>query len=401
MVTALLAGSYPAFYISKFQPASILNGKQKLGGTGWFSMILLILQFGISLIGIICSIAFVQNAKYQDGIDTGFDQKGVVFTFVHNGLAYEALRNELIKSPEILSIAGSAHNINSQFSEGTLKYVDKEIESDILDVGENYIKTIGLTLIDGRDFHDNSETDRKESIVVTKAFATKMGWEKAIGKQVLWHDTVSLYVVGLLKDIYIRGLWKKTRPMMIRYVSKGNYKHLSVRSHPDKIAEVNKLMQTKWKQLFPNRIYSSTFMDQDATESALITNNMVKMFTFLGSLALLLSTAGLFSMVSLNIIKRLKEIGVRKVLGATTGNIARIINSRFIILLSIASFVGCLLGFFMINTFMDSIWDYFQSATITTLLISVLIMFSVSSCTIGFKTYKAASANPVKSLRDE
>jgi ABC-type antimicrobial peptide transport system permease subunit len=122
---------------------------------------------------------------------------------------------------------------------------------------------------------------------------------------------------------------------------------------------------------------------------------------FLGIVAMILSATGLFTLVSLNIIKKMKEIGVRKVLGASIVNITRIINTEFIIILLISSVLGCALGYFMVDLLMDSIWDYYQSTTTITFIVSVIVMFTISAITIGYKVFSAASMNPVNTLRDE
>ena len=125
------------------------------------------------------------------------------------------------------------------------------------------------------------------------------------------------------------------------------------------------------------------------------------MFVFLGIVALVLSATGLFTLVSLNIIKKMKEIGVRKVLGASIANITRIINTEFVIILLIASVLGCVLSYFAVDALMDSIWDYYEATSSVTFVISIFLMFLVSALTIASKVFSAASMNPVNTLRDE
>jgi ABC-type antimicrobial peptide transport system permease subunit len=142
-------------------------------------------------------------------------------------------------------------------------------------------------------------------------------------------------------------------------------------------------------------------MDEEMVEANTVNNNIVIMFIFLGTVAMLLSATGLFTLVSLNIIKKMKEIGVRKVLGASMGNLTKVINAEFVIILLISSVVGGALGAFFSGMLMQSIWKYYLDATPTTLVVSALILFLVSALSIGYKVYATTKLNPANVLRDE
>jgi putative ABC transport system permease protein len=401
LCTAVLAGGYPALYITRFQPVSILKGKLKFGGTNYFTRVLLFLQYGISLIAVVCSFAFIENARYQRDFDLGFNTTGVIYTSVADRGEYETYRNAIAGNPIIKSIAGSKNNILPYIYNDPIKYETQEIETDIIDAGENYISTAGLTLKEGRDFVKDSETDFKESVLVSEKFAASFGWDKPIGKQIIWHDTIRLYVVGVIKDTYTRGLWQELQPVMIRYVPEDQYQYLLVSYAVADGPEVNKFMEKKWKEVLPHRQYVGRYMDEEMAESASVNNNLVTMFVFLGAVAMLLSATGLFTLVSLNIIRRMKEIGVRKVLGASMANIARVINTEFLIILVLASGFGLWMGALLAEMLMHSIWAYYQPVTLATFVISTAVLFSISVCTIGYKIYTTATMNPVKTLRDE
>ena len=160
-------------------------------------------------------------------------------------------------------------------------------------------------------------------------------------------------------------------------------------------------MEAKWKEIFPNRLYNGFRLGEVTDRAEVVNGHMVKMYGFLGVIALMLSTTGLFTLVSLNIIRRTKEIGVRKVLGASVTNITRIINTEFFVILTLASIIGSMLSYFAADLLTARIWRYYQSATTQTFIVSITIMFVISAAVISYKVFTAASLNPVNTLRDE
>lgn len=401
ILTSLLAGSYPAFYISKFEPASILKGTLKFGGTNLFTRVLLCLQFAISLAGIVCSFAFTDNATFQRNFDMGFDRKGVIFTSVNGRSEYETYRNALAENPDIVSITGTQTHLYASGFNDPIKHEDKEIEVDILDVSADYLDVLDIDLKEGRNFEPESATDRKESVIITEGLAKQLNMTKPIGKEIIWLDTVKYFVVGVVADIYNNGLWEKMDPVMFRYADKNKVNHILVKADAAKLLAIDKFMEEKWKAIFPDKLYDSDLMDDEMIEADTVNRNLVKMFTFLGIVALLLSITGLFTLVSLNIIKKMKEIGMRKVLGASTWNITAIINREFIIILFLSSILGAGLGWSLSSVFMESIWDYYQNVSITSMIISAAILFVASVLSIGYKIYKTTRLNPSHVLRDE
>jgi ABC-type antimicrobial peptide transport system permease subunit len=402
MMTALVAGAYPSFYITSFEPVSILKGKAKFGGTNWFTRILLGGQFVISLLAIIMGFAFYQNGQYQANYDLGFDTKGVISVWVNNEGAFNTYRDAITGNTDIKAIAGTRNHIINSFYSDPVKWESLEREVDVMDVGDHYFEVMNLKLVTGRLFTKDSETDRKESIIVTEEFVKEFGWkDNPIGKKVVWMDTASFYVVGVVKNVYSRALWAPIEPTMFRYVAPEKYQQLVVSTEPSKLREVNKYLEVKWKELFPNTLYPGQMVDEQMAETNEINKNVTAMFAFLGFFAALMTGIGLYTLVSLNIVKKMKEIGVRKVLGASVGNISAVINYEFIINLGIATVVGGGLGYFGADVLMDSIWEYYLKLTFSGLGLSILLMLLIAFLSVGYKTVTTASLNPTKTLRDE
>ncbi len=402
LITALIAGSYPAFYITSFEPVSILKGKAKFGGTNWFTRILLGGQFVISLLAIIMGVAFYQNGEYQRNYDLGFTTKGVISAWVNNEAGYTTYRDALASNKDIQLIAGTRHHVANAWYNDPVKYEATEHEVDIMEIGDNYFEVMDMTLLSGRKFQKDSETDRKESVLVTEEFIKQFGWKDSpIGKRVVWMDTVSLYVVGVVKNVYSRALWNPIQPLMIRYAYKDKYQQVLVKADPKNMASVNDFMEKKWKEVFPNTLYNGQWIDQELQETNEINKNVSIMFAFLGFFAALMTGIGLFTLVSLNIEKKMKEIGVRKVLGASVGNIAGVINFEFIVNLAIATVLGGALGFFAADALMDSIWEYYLKLNFVTLFLSITVMVVIAVLAVGYKTISTAMLNPTKTLRDE
>lgn len=401
VLTSVLAGSYPAFHISRFQPVQILRGKVKFGGTNAFTRTLLTLQLTISLIAVVCSLAFVANADYQQTLDMGFNKDEVLFLEVKGALEADALKNRLTQLPDVLSVAATHHHIGSSYINDPVKSGVTEREVDILDVGDDYLRTAGITLVAGRDFITDSETDKRQSVIITENMAKAFGWAEPVGQDLVWMDTVHYQVVGVVKDIVNKGMMSRMDPVMLRYKGKDDVRFCVVSTPSDKIVAVKEMVEAEARTLFPDRLVTVRYMNELIANSIQINNSILKMFAFLGIIATLLSATGLYTLTSLNIVKRMKEIGVRKVLGASSGNIARIINKQLVIILGIASVVGGYLGARLSGLLLDSIWEHFQRTTLVTVLLSVVALAAVAALSIAYKVISTIRVNPTTILRSE
>lgn len=402
LLTGLAAGSYPAFYVSGFHPTTIFRGTTKFSGTNLLTRVLLTLQFAISLVAIISGFAFSENAKFQASYDLGFNPNEVVYAYINDPGDYQAFRNQLINSELVQSISGSRHQVSSSWYTDPVKYEGKELDVQMMNVGDGYLSTIGAEIADGRVFKENSAFDRENTVIVNEEFVRSFGIEDPLDARVTYYDTSSLQIVGVVKDIYLQGaLWDPIEPLLIRAASPEEYRFISVQTAGGNTEALKGFMDQKWKELFPDQISTVTTLDEESADSTLTNQNIKKLFVFLGIVAFLLSVFGLFSLVSLNLNKRMRELGIRKVLGANTLQLLFRIAKEFIIILLIACVLGSVLGYFLSTALMQSIWAVYTDITIPIFVVSISLLLIVSLVTIGGKIMKATSVAPAIIIREE
>jgi hypothetical protein len=281
--------------------------------------------------------------------------------------------------------------------------MEKRLEVDILDIGPLYAQTMGLRLLDGRFFDEaRKDADRSEnSIIVNHKFVEDLGWKEAVGKYVTLYDTTRLNIIGVVEDFYTNGLWQKIEPTVLRLTRTDQYNTIAVRANAPDLPQVLDYIALKWKTLSVNSVFEGILQEDTLQDEKDINGSILKVNLFLAITATLLSLIGMFNMVSLDIIKRTKEIGIRKIQGAPIYSLMFIISRKFLVILVIASLVGCTGGYYMSMMMLDSIWDYFVNITFGTLLFSASILLLATLFTITFKILKAALRNPVISLRYE
>ena len=401
LVTGGVSGVYPAFYISRFEPAKILKGKVDFGGTSYFTRVLLVLQFSFSVLALFFSIAFFQNAVYQKNFEFGFAHNEVIVVPLTETGDYAKLRNSLAQQPEIVSVSGTVDNVSGTHTTMPVILNNLELSADVFRVGEGYRKAMGFTLQEGRDFNANSENDRKGSVIISRNLAESAGLTTALDQPIMLGDSVKAFVIGIIDDVYARGTWKTKKPIVLRYIDEAAYSQAIIRTAEGKLDQANAAVKRAWATLYPNKPYPGETMNTLMNVTEEISRNVVMIFTFLAAVALLLSVAGLYSTVSLNLARRMKEIGVRKVFGASVQQIMWVTNVQFMVILLVAAVGGCALGAGLVGFLMRLLWTYYQSANAVTFMAAIGLVFILACVMIGSKVYRAAQANPINSLRED
>jgi ABC-type antimicrobial peptide transport system permease subunit len=402
LITGFLAGVYPALYVSSFSPVNVLKGASPFRGTGILSSVLLALQFSISVMAIVMGIVFAKNAEYQRTLDLGYDRDKTIIVPVPQAY-FNSLRDEVISNPKVILAEGTQNHIGFGSYRRPVKDADKQLEVDVMDIGHSYGQTMGLTLAEGRFFDElRAGTDiANGSILVNKKLVNDFGWKEAVGQTITLYDTTKMTVIGVVQDFYLGGVWRAIEPAILRLVPSDHYGLLAVRAKTEDLASVLDFISTKWKGMVPNSVFDGRLQEDLLQEEKEINGSIMKVNIFLAIVATVLSLIGMYNMVSLDIIRRTKEIGIRKIQGAPVPVLMYLVSRKFLIILIIASILGCVGGYYMSNILMDSIWEYFVEIKFGILLLSASVMFVATTCTIIFKIWQAAMKNPVISLRYE
>ncbi|MEM7298155.1 MAG: FtsX-like permease family protein [Bacteroidota bacterium] len=400
IVTAITAGAYPSLYISNYQPVKILRGNIRVGGTSKFSKVLLGAQYMITAMALISALSFYNNANYQDAYDLGFSQDQMLSVAIEDQSELSSFRPIVEQMPEISAVASTYNRIGEWNYIRTLENENMQVETDMADFSYEYLKLMELNLIEGRFFNpDMAEYERKNSIIINERLVKEFDWKEPIGKVVRIDDSTRLTVIGVINDFYDEGFFSKVDPTGIRMADPDVAFYLMVKSDMDPVKLYDKL-EAEWLKVVPNKPFEGIYDRAQATAED-VNVNIMFMFQFLGLVALILSTIGLYTLVSLNIIKRVKEIGVRKVLGATVNQIIYLLNSEFVWLLAISATLGAVGSYFALDALMGSIFEVYQPVTIVTIVLPLIALLLVAISIASARILSTALKNPVESLRYE
>jgi len=409
LFVGIIGGSYPAFYLSKFNPVNILKGSlSKSSSNATLRRTLVVIQFSISMIMLICTWVVYGQLKYLRTKDLGFNKEQVMTVSANTNKDVRSnilsFKNEIRKNPQVLSIStsqgvpGSGINFQLFSIETKSGFVDKGV--DCYAVDEDYVKTLGMKMVKGRNFSGLADTLRR--IVVNENMVKEYGWgDNPIGKKVKFPGDTSgnyLEVIGVVKDFNQKSLYNPIAPLILFYSPNNNGLQLKLNSQniPSTMAGLEKT----WKAIFPDLPFQYTFLDQDFDSQYAADQKRGKIFTAFSILTIFITCLGLLGLIAFTTEQRQKEISIRKILGAGMGQIIPLITRNFVLLVCIS----CLIAFPVAYLFMDKwlkIFPYNTGLSVTPFLLSALTVLMITLLTVIFHTVKAALANPAQSLRTE
>lgn len=399
-VTTFLAGAYPAFYISRFNPSNIFRGAVKFGGSNIFSRLMLGLQVAISIITVISGIAFARNADFQRRYDYGYNIDNSFGVWVNDQGTFNAMKNEVAMMPEAEALAGTRNHIGFGYKRvvGEAEGIKREI--NYLEVGQDYLSTMQLRKADGRMFDPALESDFTSAVMVSENMAAVYGWKggEALGKQIQI-DTSSYTIAGILKDFNSDDLFDPVEPVLVKLGREDRFQFLVVRAKPGELVQLFGKVKASWEKLFPLKPFNGFYQNEIKAESYKVTTSIAKIFSWFALVSILLTATGLFALVSLTMLKKMREIALRRVVGATPGNILVMVNKGYFWIFMVSAAVGCYGGWMLSGVLLNMIFKVNAGIQQSTLVGSVVVLFVLGSLTTGVKVWQAIRTNPVKLLK--
>lgn len=411
ILVGILAGIYPAFVISSYKPAVTLKGKQgTTPGKGTLRKGLVVSQFMISTVLIIATIVIFQQLNYLNSQDLGYDKEQVItmpyYSEVNNN--YDAFYNELTKSSAVINVARSSRVPTGRLldSYGSTRALKGDslvhISSDFktITTDPEFFNTYGIGVTLGRAFSKEIATDDSLAFIINKAALEEIGWDNPIDymDREFEYAGVKGKLVGVVEDFHFESLHQEIRPMI--FLQRNNYNVLSLKVDQSRMQEGIAHIEKVWKEFLTEKPFEYQFISDRYRALYENEQKQSQLFTTFSLLAIFIASLGLFGLATFNTMQRIKEIGIRKVLGASVGDILTLLSKEIVILIIVANAIAWPIAWYFMSQWLDT-FAYHIEMNLMVYAIAAISALTVALVTVSSQTVKAALSNPAGTLRYE
>ncbi len=407
LVTGFISGTLPAVYLSRFNPIDIFKRITRNGSIGINSLrkVMVVFQFSLTIFFVICTFAVMNQLDFIKNKNLGFEKADLIYmdSASLNTIQFESLKNDLIQSPGIVNITRTNVPLlelgwETRDVDWVGKTEDQQISFQIRMADHDYLETFGMKMADGRFFSNEFISDRQSGFIVNEAAVKLMGLESPVGSKFRL-SSMEGTIIGVIKDFHHHSLKDKIEPLCL-LIDPSSSNCIFVRISPDNANEAISTLQNNWERINPGTSFSFSYFDESVNSLYADEYRIGKLLNYFTVFTIIIACLGLFGLSSFIAEQRTKEIGIRKVLGASIPGIINALSKEYLVNLLIASVIAWPAAKFVIDKWLAT-FAYGVSPGFVSFVYATILVFFIASVTYSFQSVKAAIANPVETLRYE